>query len=195
MAKRYAYWRSSDGHRHDEQEGRHAPRELLKRLGESATMDKAGGLALPFPDEFRDDCVLPARLLVLDQDGEELTLDDTRDIVISGLKGFLTNKRGDTVLTPKEFLAYADKEASVFCRRPFERYTLCTRLSVKSLPQGAFKVRDCTVQSKARLQRFIQPKSLSQVPAECTRQHPEHSVQLTYSAVFGLSKRQAELSH
>ncbi|NBT36140.1 MAG: hypothetical protein EBT03_11520 [Betaproteobacteria bacterium] len=102
----------------------------------------------------------------MDQDGEELTLADTQDIVISVLKCFLTKRSKRAVLTPKEFLAYADEEANHFARRQVTQYTLCTRLSVKSLPQKAFTVRGCTVAAIKNLKRFALPSALTQIPAE-----------------------------
>jgi len=105
-------------------------------------------------------------LTVLDADDKELTPADTQDIAISALKSFLATKRGQAVLAPKDFIYHLDKEASLFCRRPIKKYTLCTRLSVKALPQGAFLARGCKVQAIKNLKRFIRPESLSQVPDE-----------------------------
>lgn len=161
---RYAYWRSADGHRHKELEGRFAPHALLQRLGESCTLNSTGGISMPFPDVLRDDCVLPAMLSVLDSDGEELTPADARDIALSALKSFLADKKGQAVLTPKAFLSHADKEASRFCRRSIKTYTLYTRLSVKSLPQGAFQARACTVKAIKNLKRFVLPESVLRIP-------------------------------
>ncbi len=103
---------------------------------------------------------------VIDENGQELTTDDISDIVLAGVKSFLATKKRSSVLTPIDFLAYADNEASRFCRKQVQKYTLCTRLSVRSLPQGAFRVRGCTVKAITSHKRFAAPKSLSQVPAD-----------------------------
>jgi hypothetical protein len=166
MSAQYAFFRDPTGRAAKRAEGKHAPTQLLAKIGSEAVLQENGAVAWSGSWDTRD--ALIRSLIVLGRDGVELNQQDAQEIVWTAIQSVVKTAPGKP-LKANDVLGTADKLAAAYFRRHEQSYVLVGSLSVKDLPARTISIRGCQITSLAsRGPQFPLPKVLE------SRMHRDH---------------------
>lgn len=155
---RYAFFRDPTGQPCRKDEGKHAPENLLRVMGECSILQGDGNIAwqnLPFDTDLID-----SSIAIIAPSDEELNEQDSSRIVWNALRDANRKCIGKPI-KPSELLKACDNHASAFFRLPKKSYHLIASLSLGTLPSKRIKVRNSTIhQLTRRAERYQLPKVL-----------------------------------
>lgn len=164
MSKRYVFWRKPNGTPARENDGKHAPVEILSRLGCSSILNPNGTVA--FGLTFFEGCEIGLKSVsvVLDPNGQELNDNDAWRIVWKGLTAAAIIAGEKQPLKELDVLTEADKAAAIYFRAQPTDYIVVSSLSIAVFPFKCAKIKNHKIEPISSRTKYPSPEIVSQYP-------------------------------
>ncbi len=166
MSKRYVFWRKPTGEPYLGTDDKHAPVNVLNRLGTSAKVNSDNSISWSSFELYRDKLVVKSLIVVIDLEGEETNQPDAWSIVWDSILEELKKSGEGKPLHATSLLQRADRKASAYFRKRKQNYVVVTSISLAQLPKKRIRINNCEVaQLRERGLRYPLPDSLNSFSA------------------------------
>jgi hypothetical protein len=161
-SKRYVFWRDGTGKPYRKNKSRYAPKELLRQLGEGATVDEKvswpGGLYVPSYQ-----ALVSEKTSIIDADGGTLNQRDTLLIVKSAIKSVIQRNGGEKPIGAEEFVDVASEMAAEHFRKSTKDYTFVTSLSINRFPADEIVIGDHVIRPLKTRDAYPLPEAIGEL--------------------------------
>ncbi len=159
MAKQYAFWQKENGTPDRKNGTRHAPVELLAKIGKSTSINNKGNLNWTLFDSPHFKSGIMAMLLILDPSKKQLNYEDSWKITRSSIIAIVKEQGNNLPISAEKFIDTVNTKSSKHFRKKNYNYVLVTSLSIKTFPATRLRVRQCNIAPlKTRGGRYPHPK-------------------------------------
>jgi hypothetical protein len=160
---RYVFWQMSNGQPYKKADGKFAPCALLRKIGETATVNQDGSISWTGFDLYKFELAVFSSAVIVQSGGRPLNSIDTWEIMWQAVKAEIKENGTGKPILSADLIHRADRIAASYFRRPNLSYVLVTSLSVSDLPAKRLRILNSEISplSRRALERFLLPNALA----------------------------------